>query len=151
MKALSTLVVLFSLLGIALGQGYKSRQPTPDEQRKIAGVTDWIQDGPRNNFTQIIPGAEQQYLLNETNNVVVFTSISELTNVVVLFPNPTNSPRRTYRLIANGNVSMKLSNTFGTTFKTPTNTVASTFTTATNRGVTAYCTGTNWFLDLDLP
>lgn len=152
MKRFSILTVLALAMVSVVAQEYKSRQPRPDEQRRIAGLTDYVQDGPRFNFTEYIPGAEQQITLNETNNVVMFTSEGALTNVVVLLPNATNSLRRVYRLIANGNVTMKLSNTFGVSFKTPTNTVAATFTTATNRSVWVYNNkGTNWFVDPDLP
>jgi len=151
-KTFISLVLLLPVVGL-LAQAYKSREPTPDERRKVAGVTDYIQDGPRFNFTEYIPGAEQQITLDATNNVVMFTSIGALTNVVVLLPNATNSIRRAYHLIANGNVTMTLSNINGNTFKTPTNTVAAAFfTTATNRSVWVFNNkGTNWFVSPDLP
>jgi hypothetical protein len=156
MKKILIALGLLGVIGVLWAQNaanYQYREPTASEKRKIAGVTDFIQDGPRFNFTEFIPGAEQQITLNETNNVVMFTSVSQLTNVVVLLPNCTNSARRSYRLIANGNVTMTLSNTVGNSFKTPTNTVAATsFVTATNRAVWVYNNNrTNWFVYPDLP
>ena len=161
MKKLLIAGGLLLLVTVVFAQVYKSpsvyrnSEPTPTELRRVSGTTDWIQDGPRYNFTEYIPGQDQQFLLDTTNNVVMFSSLSQLTNVVVLFPNPTNSARRGYRLIANGNVTMKLSNTFGTSWKTPTNTViigTNGFTCATNRSVWVFNNNrTNWFIDLDQP
>lgn len=149
MKNFITIVSLFilSVSGL-MAQGYKSREPYPEERRKVAGVTDWIQDGPRFNFTMYLPGAEEQYTLRETNNVVVFRSASQLTNVVVILPNPTNSLRRGYKLIANGNVTIKLTNTVGSLYTTATNVVTlSTFTSATNSAFWVHNNnGTNWFI-----
>ena len=147
MKTLLAIISL-ALVGALSAQEYKSRQPTPDEQRKVAGVTDYIQDGPRENYTLYIPGNDEQYTLQPTNNFVSFRSIGALTNVVVILPNPTNSSRRVYWLNANGNVTIKLTNTVGATYNTATNVTAlSTWTSATN------CTfrvirnhATNWFI-----
>lgn len=149
MKNFITIVTLFILSVSGLfAQEYKSRQPTPNEAIKVAGVTDYIQDGPRFNFTMYLPGAEEQYTLRETNNVVVFRSVGALTNVVVILPNPTNSLRRAYNLIAQGSVTIKLTNTVGVTYNTSTNVVAlTTFTSATNSAFWVYNNnGTNWHI-----
>lgn len=150
MKNFFTIVFLFvlSVSGL-MAQTYKSRVAFPDEERKVAGVTDWIQDGPRYNFTMYLPGAEEQYTLRETNNVLAFRSVGALTNVVVVLPNPTNSARRAYKLIAQGNVTIKLTNTVGTTYNTSTNVTAlSTFTSATNSAFWVYNNNrTNWHVD----
>lgn len=143
------LIGLFALAAVTVGaQEYKSRQPYPSEVEKLAGVTDYIQDGPRYNFTLYHPGQDEQYTLQPYHNVVVFRSNSQLTNVVVILPNPTNSLRRSYRLIANGNVTIKLTNTVGATYNTATNVTAlSTFTSATNSAFLVYNNdGTNWFI-----
>lgn len=143
------LIGLFALAAVTVGaQEYKSRQPYPSEVEKLAGVTDYIQDGPRYNFTLYRPGQDEQYTLQPYHNVVVFRSNSQLTNVVVILPNPTNSLRRSYRLIANGNVTIKLTNTVGATYNTATNVTAlSTFTSATNSAFLVYNNdGTNWFI-----
>ncbi len=149
MKNFFTIVFLFVLSVSGLfSQQYKSRVQWPEEERKLAGVTDFIQDGPRFNFTLYLPGAEEQYTLRETNNVVVFRSVGALTNVVAVLPNPTNSLRRAYKLIANGNVTIKLTNTVGATYNTSTNVTAlSTFTSATNSAFWVHNNnGTNWFI-----
>lgn len=135
---------------VATAQPYRTTpgQPTKTELTKLKGVTDYIQDGLRANYTLNIPGAEQQYTLNETNNVVAFKSVGALTNVVVILPNPTNSARRTYELIAQGNVTIKLTNVFGVTYDTSTNVVTlSTFTSATNSAFRVYNNNrTNWMI-----
>jgi len=143
------LIGLFALAAVTVGaQEYKSRQPYPSEVEKLAGVTDYIQDGPRYNFTLYRPGQDEQYTLQPYHNVVAFRSNNQLTNVVVILPNPTNSLRLSYRLIANGNVTIKLTNTVGATYNTATNVTAlTTFTSATNSAFLVYNNdGTNWFI-----
>lgn len=142
------LIGLFALAAVTVGaQEYKSRQPYPSEVEKLAGVSDYLQDGPRYNFTLYLPGAEEQYTLQPYHNVVAFRSVGALTNVVVVLPNPTNSLRRAYRLIANGNVTIKLTNTVGATYNTATNVTAlTTYTTATNSAVLVFNNATNWFI-----
>ena len=153
MKNFITIVTLFILSVSGLfAQEYKSRQPTPNEAIKVAGVTDYIQDGPRFNFTLYRPGSGEQFALTATHNVVAFRSDNQLTNVFVLLPNPSNSLRRAYRLMGNGNVTLTLSNTFGTTFNTATNVVTKSVwvTDSTNQAVWVYNNGgTNWFVDPD--
>lgn len=118
------------------------------DERVISGVTEHILDGPRFNFTLYRPGAEEQYTLTAANNVVAFRSENQLTNVVVVLPNPTNTLRRAYKLIANGNVTIKLTNTVGVTYNTSTNVTAlSTWTSATNSAFWVHNNnGTNWFI-----
>ena len=143
------LIGLFALAAVTVGaQEYKSRQPYPSEVEKLAGVTDYIQDGPRFNFTLYHPGPEEQYTLQPHQNFIVFKSLNQLTNVVVVLPNPTNSLRHRYRLVANGNVTIKLTNTVGATYSTATNVVVlSTYTGTTNQGMTVINNnGTNWFI-----
>lgn len=143
------LIGLFALAAVTVGaQEYKCRQPYPEEVQKLAGVSDYIQDGPRYNFTLYRPGQDEQYTLQPYHNVVAFRSNNQLTNVVVILPNPTNSLRRSYRLIANGNVTIKLTNTVGATYNTATNVTAlTTFTSATNSAFLVFNNdGTNWFI-----
>lgn len=148
MKKILLSMALAMVAVTSFGQQYKDRLPTATEQRKISGVTDYIQDGPRFNFTLYIPGQDEQYTLGPTNNVVAFKSIGALTNVVVVLPNPSNTLRRSYCLIANGNVTIKLTNTVGVTFNTSTNVIAlSTFTSATNSSFWVHNNnGTNWWI-----
>ena len=117
-------------------------------ERVISGVTEHLLDGPRFNYVMYLPGQDQQYTLTAGQNVVVFRSVGALTNVVVVLPNPTNSLRRAYNLIAQGNVTIKLTNTVGVTYNTSTNVTAlSTFTSATNSAFWVYNNnGTNWFI-----
>lgn len=143
------LIGLLALAAVSVGaQEYKSRLPQPSELEKVAGVSDYIQDGPRFNFTLYLPGAEEQYTLQPYHNAVAFRSANQLTNVVVVLPNPTNSLRRSYHLFANGNVTMKLTNTVGATYNTATNVTAlTTFTSATNSSIwVVNNNGTNWFI-----
>lgn len=118
------------------------------DERVISGVTEHILDGPRFNFTLYRPGAEEQFTLRANHNVVAFRSDSQLTNVVVILPNPTNTLRRAYKLIANGNCTIKLTNTVGVTYNTSTNVTAlSTWTSATNSTFWVHNNnGTNWFI-----
>ena len=141
------LALMLSVFSVT-AQRYKDRPPNAYEQRRIAGLTDYVQDGPRYNFTLYHPGAEEQYTLGATNNFVVFKSIGALTNVVAVLPNPTNSHRRYYKLVANGNVTIKLTNTVGATYSTATNVTAlSTWTSATNSAFFVHNNnGTNWFI-----
>ena len=148
------LIGLFALAAVTVGaQEYKSRLPQPGELEKVAGVTDYIQDGPRFNFTLYFPGQDEQYTLQPHQNVVSFRSANQLTNVVVVLPNPTNSLRRSYHLIANGNVTMKLTNavgvgSVGSTYFTATNVALLTaYTSATNSSIwVVNNNGTNWFI-----
>lgn len=148
MKSILTLVCSLLFVATINAQEYKYRAPKFIEEKKVAGVTDYIQDGPRFNYTLYLPGAEEQYALGETNNVVVFRSVGALTNVVVVLPNPTNSARRAYNLIAQGNVTIKLTNTVGVTYNTSTNVTAlTTFTSATNSAFWIYNNNrTNWHI-----
>lgn len=118
------------------------------DTRVISGVTEHVLDGPRFNFTLYLPGAEEQYTLQPSNNVVAFKSVGALTNVVVVLPNPTNTLRRAYKLIANGNVTIKLTNTVGATYNTSTNVTAlSTWTSATNSAFWVHNNnGSNWWI-----
>lgn len=143
------LIGLFALAAVTVGaQEYKSRLPQPSELEKVAGVSDYIQDGPRFNFTLYYPGAEEQYTLQPHQNIIVFRSANQLTNVVVVLPNPTNSLRRAYKLVASGNVTIKLTNTVGASYGTSTNvTPLTTFTTATNSMIWVFnSSGTNWHI-----
>ena len=122
------------------------------DERVISGVKEHVLDGPRFNFTLYRPGSGEQFALTATHNVVAFRSDNQLTNVFVLLPNPSNSLRRAYRLMGNGNVTLTLSNTFGTTFNTATNVVTKSVwvTDSTNQAVWVYNNGgTNWFVDPD--
>lgn len=118
------------------------------DERVISGVTEHVLDGPRFNYTLYLPGAEEQFTLRASHNVVVFRSVGALTNVVVVLPNATNSLRRAYNLIAQGNVTIKLTNTVGVTYNTSTNVTAlTTFTSATNSAFWVYNNnGTNWHI-----
>lgn len=143
------LIGLFALAAVTVGaQEYKSRQPYPSEVEKLAGVDEYIQDGPRFNFTLYRPGEAEQYTLQPYHNVVVFRSNSQLTNVIAVLPNPTNTLRRAYKIIANGNCTVKLTNTVGATYNTSTNVTAlSTWTSATNSTFWVHNNdGTNWFI-----
>lgn len=118
------LAVLLGAAGL-FAQTYKSRLPTPDEERKLAGVTDYIQDGPRFNFTLYYPGNNQQFELNATNNFVMFKSTGGESNATVLLPDPSTGgvSRRSYFINANGRCTIEL---------LWTNSASSTFTIATN-------------------
>jgi len=147
---MAAIVVLMVFVVSVFAQGYRSNPgaPTQTELRKIKGITDYIQDGVRENFTLYLPGEAEQYTLQETNNVVVFRSDSQLTNVVVVLPNVTNYPRARFKLVANGNLTIKLTNTVGVTYNTATNVTAlSTWTSATNSSFYIYNNQrTNWFI-----
>jgi hypothetical protein len=130
---LTGLALCLCSLGL-VAQQYKSRKPTATELDKIAGLSIYPEDGPHFHFTMYYPGEAETYVLNPTNNVLVFKSNGALTNVSVYVPNPTNTARKAFLLNADGNVKIELLTVAGdTTFTTSTNVVALTsWISATN-------------------
>lgn len=91
------ITLAIGLVGIVSAQEYKSRLPKPDETRKVAGVTDFIQDGPRFNVTPYSPGNGETVTLNATNNFALFFGWGAgQSNFTLFLPNPTNAARRAY-------------------------------------------------------
>lgn len=152
MKKLFTLAVLLVPLALS-AQTYKTRLPTPTEERKLAGVTDWIQDGPRYGILKLTPNPEQIVTNSDTNSIVVFLSTGALTNAFLQMQNPTNRSRYALTVVAKGNMTVTLttSNTVtslaaGTGFNTMTNVVANPYVVPTNSSVLVINNDTNWLV-----
>lgn len=141
------LIALLMLTAVAASaQNYKNRVPYPDEQRKIAGVDYFLKDGPQYQIYFRTVGEGQNITLQPTNSILVLRSLNELTNAVVVFPNPTNNPGRIYDIYSLGNVTITLTNNPVGSFTSITNDTASTYVVNTNMSVRVISTKTNWFV-----
>jgi hypothetical protein len=106
--SLTCLLAAALLCGVLSAQEYKGRAPKAAETRRVAGLTDYIQDGPRANFTMYLPAEGEAYTLRATNNVVTFRSVGALTNFVINLPLASTSARQAFLINCNGNVSAEL-------------------------------------------
>ena len=144
MKKLITAVVLVTLLaGVALAQNYKSRQPRPEEREKVAGVDWYLKDGPRHQILYRDMAEGENYTIQATNSVIVLRGTGNITNCVLVFPNPTNNFTRIYDVYNVGNLTCVLTTAVVGSFSTMTNVVATTFTTPTNSSYRVISSGTN--------
>lgn len=144
---LNKIVALLMLVAVtASAQGYKSRRPTPTELDKVAGVDYYLKDGPQYQIYFNTVGEGENITLQPTNSILVVRSLNQLTNCVVVFPNPTNNPGRVYQIYTLGNVTVTLTNNPVGTFTTSTNVTASTYGVPTNSTAIVISTKTNWFV-----
>lgn len=145
-----SLAVVLGVFGL-VAQSYKSRQPYPSELQKVAGVTDYLQDGPHFDYRIHTPGEGQNFTLTATNFMLTLFNRGAVSNAGVILPNPTNSWRKSFIVNANGNVSVTLDCEVTTTWSFWTNGYtdsASQHTLATTN-VTYWIINnsrTNWFL-----
>lgn len=136
-----------------LAQTYKSRVPYPDEERKVAGVTEFIQDGPRYGILRLTPNPEQIVTNSVTNSIVVMLGTGALTNAFLQMHNPTNQGRYALTVVAKGNITVSLttSNLFaananGPGFNTMTNIVVNPYVVPTNSSALVINNVTNWLV-----
>lgn len=114
------LAVVLGVFGL-VAQSYKSRQPYPSELQKVAGLTDYVQEGPHFDYRIATPGEGQSFTLNATNFMLTLFNRGAVSNAGVVLPNPTNSWRKSYIINASGNVAITLDCEVTTTFSTTTN------------------------------
>lgn len=132
---------------------YKARQPTAAEQRRIAGLSHYIEDGPRYGITYRTPDPDTIYTNRVTNSIVIFQSTAALTNVHFQMFDPTNQGRYAMQVVARGNITVTLttSNLYaaaaaGPGFSTMTNVVANPYVMPTNSSALVVSTGTNYLV-----
>lgn len=114
------LAVVLGVFGL-VAQSYKSRQPYPSEIQKVAGLTDYVQEGPHFDCTISTVGEGQEFSLNATNFMLTLFNRGAVSNALVTLPNPTNSARKSYIINASGNVVVTLGCSVLTSFSTTTN------------------------------
>ena len=133
-------------VSVVLAQEYKSRQPRPEESRRVAGLNFYPQDS----YPVWLVYSATNYqpfalLLGQTNNVV-FTSLA-ITNVYAIVPDCSNSVGATFNLVSGFRTTVIITNANEQTFDTPSNaTAAAILTMRTNSSVTLFSTGTNWYV-----
>lgn len=145
----------------AMAQDYQA-QPwyyqgatTAAETRRLHGVSDFIQDGPRYNILKLVPTPEQIITNHFTNSLVLFRSTSALTNCFLQMGSPTNKQRYAIQVFSLGNLTTVLTTsniTTGTTaitnsgpgFESTTNLLVLAYTIPTNSSAWVISTGTNW-------
>lgn len=142
---------ILAIIGLAVclaadAQTYKSRPPTPQEQRKLAGITEYVQDVFYRDHipTFITPGVLYYPVTNAYEGTIfAFTNLN--TSVHIALPNPTNNIGRKFTLNPLGACTLVLSNIVsGTITSGETMAVATTYSVASNRTAVAYSTGTNY-------
>lgn len=153
MKNLATILSLALVAFAASGQNYKTRQPYPAEMQRIAGLSEYIQDGPRYGIRYVTPNPEQIITNSFTNSIVIMESTGVLTNAFLQMGNPTNAGRYAIDVVARGNITVVLTtsnlvaaNSAGPGFSTMTNVVATAYTMPTNSSARVICTGTNYLV-----
>lgn len=140
------------LAGVTSGQEYKSRQPTPTEQSRIAGITSYVQDELLRSKTPkfIDMVTSSNYLATAYNDGLLFVrSYNTAAVCVITLPNPTNNINRRFELVPVKTASLLLTNgSFGANgFQiADINTVTWTnsLAVASNKTAFVFSTGTNW-------
>jgi len=152
MKKLLILVAL-ALPLVLFAQEYKQRAPKAIETRRVAGISEYLQDGPRYGILYLTPIPEQIVTNSDTNSIVIFQSTSALTNAFLQLLSPTNRSRYAFTAVARGHLTMVLTTsnlaggvTAGPGFSDMTNGVQSTYTLPTNSSALVICTGTNYLV-----
>lgn len=139
------------LTGAATGQEYKSRQPTPTEQSRIAGITSYVQDELLRSKTPkfIDMVTSSNYSATAYNDGLLFVrSYNTAALCRITLPNPTNNINRRFEIVPVKHASLSLTNGFGANgFQIAdinsfawTNSLA----VASNKTVFVFSTGTNW-------
>jgi hypothetical protein len=146
MKPLACLVGLLCLTGIAFGQEYQSRQPYPDESRRVAGLKNYAQDEFTRANTPVWVVNSLLYLSTNSTDGVIFVKTNATVLVHIGLPNPTNNLGRKYSVTTMGASTAVLTNHYVTGTFTEINTmaVANSLTIASNKTAIAYSTGTNY-------
>lgn len=145
-KFIATVIMVIVAVS-AYSQEYKSRQPRPPEREKISGVDWYLKDGPRYQIFNKTTGEGENYTLQATNSYIILRSLAELTNTVIIFPNPTNNLGRVFDIVLVGNITATLTNNPVGTFNSMTNVTASTVTLPTNSTARVVNNmGTNWLV-----
>lgn len=147
MNRLALFIGLLFLAGIAIGQEYKSRQPTPDESRRgAAGLVHYAQDVITRDHTPVFVANSLLYLSTNATDGIIFVKTNATVLVHIGLPNPTNNLGRKYEITTMGASTAVLTNWYVTGTFTEINTmaIASSLTIASNKTAIAYSTGTNY-------
>lgn len=132
------------LAGVTSGQEYKSRQPYPSEQARIAGTTEYVQDTYLQLTTPKVVNSTPYFATNYNDGLLVFHGTSA--DYLVVLPNPTNNVGRRYQisavvparcLLTNNNAGWKF-------FNMVTGGNDNGVAVASNKTTMVFSTGTNW-------
>jgi hypothetical protein len=134
------------LAGVTSGQEYKSRQPTPTEQSRIAGVTKYIQDQYLQSTTPRFVVNSLSYDATNYYDGVIFLRTNTTVLVHVALPNPTNNTGRRYEVFTGGACTAVLTNrqTSSLFRSAEGETNAAWLFIPSNKVAVVYSTGTNW-------
>ena len=152
-KRIITIALAFMLpvLGV-LAQAYKGRAPTAAEQRRLAGVSEYVQDVFFRDHVPVYLGTNAASPYSITNlydgTFFIAPTNAELAAKWMSLPNPTNNIGRVFRFIPTGNCQFLLSNSFNGITAINSNTLATTlgvlYLCPSNQISVVYSTGTNY-------
>jgi hypothetical protein len=148
MKPLACLVGLLCLTGIAFGQEYKSRQPYPDESRRVAGLKNYAQDEFSRANTPLVLNVGLLYLsTNSTDGIIIVKTNDVLVHIGL--PNPTNNIGRKFQVQTMSTARVVLTNWYAVSTFTSNATMAehTSYWINSNKTVMAFSSGTNWITD----
>jgi len=149
MKSLLKIAGVLTLLvmgGAAFAQTYKSREPTPDERRRVAGVSQYVEDVFKRDHVPVwVNGGPLFYNVTNSTDGLLFVVTNRTVIVHIVLPNPTNNIGRKFEIIPVGACTLILSNLQGCTFTgLPGQTVATTWAVESNNVALVWSTGTNY-------
>jgi hypothetical protein len=148
MKSLACLVGLLCLTGIAFGQEYQSRQPYPDESRRVAGLKNYAQDEFSRANTPLVLNVGLLYLsTNSTDGIIIVKTNDVLVHIGL--PNPTNNIGRKFQVQTMSTARVVLTNWYAVSTFTSNATMAehTSYWINSNKTVMAFSSGTNWITD----
>ena len=162
MKNFITIIALFALSVSGLfAQNYKTRQPTPDEQKRVAGVINYIQDEFYRNNTIVVIETNQApvYTIGASQVLhgvyaVAPTNAALSAAFTIALPNPTNNLNRKFTFMVPAGCHIVLSNNWGTGgalgFRDLTTYAVSNvvWLVTSNKTATCYSTGTNYLVSV---
>jgi hypothetical protein len=148
-KLIAILAGLGVIVGAAVAQEYKSRQPYPNELARVAGVTSYVQDEYLRRTTPRWVTTSLSYDATNWYDGVVFVRTNGNVTVFVALPNPTNNVGRRYEVstglfpqVILTNKQQAASSTAFRIIDYETN--GPSLLIPSNKVAVAYSTGTNW-------
>lgn len=143
-------VILLLVVGVC-AQEYLSRQPTPTELFRVAGLRNNIQlEVERLSGCTLLAGGPNPYTCQATNGIILVRTNSAAGIIQIELPNPTNNYGRVFTIVPLGACQPILTNSSDYTavsFTNPFNdATAATYQMASNVVVKALSTGTNYVL-----
>jgi hypothetical protein len=145
-KLIAILAGLGVIVGAAVAQEYKSRQPYPNELARVAGVSSYIQDEYLRRTTPRFVVNSLSYDATNYYDGVVFIRTNAAVLVHIALPNPTNNTGRRFEVVTGGTSTAVLTNRqVNSLFRsTDGETNNAWLFVASNKTAVAYSTGTNW-------